>query len=194
MAQRATTPRGDATRRRLLDTALALFSERGVDAVSMREIAARADVNVAVAYHHFGSKRGLFLAVCDRLGFTDALATANVSAGVELQRLLADTWTAMLAGVDFIRLWTIESLKGDPDARSLGGDFREAGHRLLEEALRAEGLPPARARDLATVLRRLIWGTFVEALLHDETDALVGEAKRTANVLRPILAPKGEKR
>jgi len=50
-----------ATRERLLDAAEALFADRGYNAVSMREIAAHARVNLAAVGYHFGSKKNLFV-------------------------------------------------------------------------------------------------------------------------------------
>lgn len=47
------------TRTRILDTAERLFAERGIDAVSLRSILAKAGVNVALAHYHFGSREGL---------------------------------------------------------------------------------------------------------------------------------------
>ncbi|MCU1395023.1 MAG: hypothetical protein JWM34_3451 [Ilumatobacteraceae bacterium] len=48
--------RGAETRRRILSAAEELFSERGIDGVSLREITAAASANVAAANYHFGSK------------------------------------------------------------------------------------------------------------------------------------------
>lgn len=53
-------PPGAATRGRLLDAAEELFAESGFSGVSLREIVGRADVNVAAAHYHFGSKQALF--------------------------------------------------------------------------------------------------------------------------------------
>lgn len=54
-------PRGPAgTRRRITDAAEALFAEHGYDHVSMRAIAERAEVNLALINRYFGSKRELF--------------------------------------------------------------------------------------------------------------------------------------
>lgn len=50
-------------RARVRDAALELFAERGEDAVTMRQIAERADVSAALVVHHFGSKAGLREAV-----------------------------------------------------------------------------------------------------------------------------------
>lgn len=46
-------------RARIRDQALALFAARGVDAVTVREIAAAAGVSHALVLHHYGSKQRL---------------------------------------------------------------------------------------------------------------------------------------
>ncbi|MEI7946920.1 MAG: TetR/AcrR family transcriptional regulator [bacterium] len=56
----------DATRNRLLDAAEALFADRGYHAVSMRDIARRARVNLAAAGYHYGSKENLFVEAISR--------------------------------------------------------------------------------------------------------------------------------
>ncbi len=52
--------RGVATRLRLIDAALRLFSEKGFKAVSVRELADHAKSNVAAISYHFGDKPGLY--------------------------------------------------------------------------------------------------------------------------------------
>jgi AcrR family transcriptional regulator len=60
------SPPDDRTRRaRIRDAALRLFSERGPDAVTMRDIAAAAGVSPALLVRHYGSKDGLIEAVDD---------------------------------------------------------------------------------------------------------------------------------
>src|SRR5439155_1476989 len=48
---------------RLLAAAAALFAERGFHGTKIRDIAARARVNVAAGNYHYGSKKALYLAV-----------------------------------------------------------------------------------------------------------------------------------
>ncbi len=60
--------RADAARnrRRILAAAERLFAERGVDAVSMDEIAAAAHVGKGTLYRRFGDRAGLGIAVLDQ--------------------------------------------------------------------------------------------------------------------------------
>jgi AcrR family transcriptional regulator len=55
-----------ARRDRILDAAEALFAEHGYDGVTLRRIATRAGVDVALASYHFGKKLDLFEAVFQR--------------------------------------------------------------------------------------------------------------------------------
>jgi len=52
-----------ATKDRLLAAAAALFAERGFHGTKIRDIAARAKVNLAAGHYHYGSKKALYLAV-----------------------------------------------------------------------------------------------------------------------------------
>lgn len=54
---------GPDGRQRLIVTALALFSERGFDGVTVRDIAKASGVSIGLINHHFGSKEGLREAV-----------------------------------------------------------------------------------------------------------------------------------
>ncbi len=60
--------RGDATREALVDAGLELFSKLGYHAASSRALAEAAGVNQALIGYHFGGKRGLYLAVFERIG------------------------------------------------------------------------------------------------------------------------------
>lgn len=61
------------------DAALALFAEHGPDAVSMRDIAAAADVSLGLLVHHFGTKERLRRAVDDHVaGVFDGMIASLV--------------------------------------------------------------------------------------------------------------------
>lgn len=57
----------------ILDAARTLFVERGIEAVSMREIAKQINYSATTLYHHFADKEALLQAVCDE----DFLALAS---------------------------------------------------------------------------------------------------------------------
>src|ERR1700753_2126537 len=57
---------GTERREQLLDVGRALFAERGFEATSIEEIAARAGVSKPVVYEHIGGKEGLYAVVVDR--------------------------------------------------------------------------------------------------------------------------------
>jgi AcrR family transcriptional regulator len=57
---------GQQRREQLLDVARALFAERGFEATSIEEVAARAGVSKPIVYEHFGSKEGIYEVVKDR--------------------------------------------------------------------------------------------------------------------------------
>lgn len=57
---------GGATRRRLLEAAEELFSERGFERVSVRDVTEKAGANVAAINYHFGSREGLVERVIER--------------------------------------------------------------------------------------------------------------------------------
>ena len=57
---------GERRRDRILTAAERLFSEAGIDGVSMREIAAEAGVQLALISYYFGTKQELYRAVFRR--------------------------------------------------------------------------------------------------------------------------------
>jgi AcrR family transcriptional regulator len=74
---------GAQRRQQLLDIGRELFGQKGFEATSIEEIAARADVSKPVVYEHFGGKEGLYAVVVDREmqalldRFTSALSAAG---------------------------------------------------------------------------------------------------------------------
>jgi AcrR family transcriptional regulator len=66
-ATRATPQRADSeeTRRQILETALALFRERGFDQTTIRDIASRAGLSLGAGYYYFRSKEAIVGAYYD---------------------------------------------------------------------------------------------------------------------------------
>jgi len=74
------TAEGEATRERLYRTAIELFNERGYEAATLRDVAARADVSPTLLYRYFPNKRAVVLALYDELSEAFA-ANARLPAG-----------------------------------------------------------------------------------------------------------------
>jgi AcrR family transcriptional regulator len=75
--------RGEQTRARIVEAALACFAQQGYDAAGVAEICRRAGVSKGAFYHHFPSKQAVFLELMSRwLGGLDRQLLA-VRAGAE---------------------------------------------------------------------------------------------------------------
>jgi AcrR family transcriptional regulator len=74
----AKTAKGGQTRAVILETALALFRERGYEETTMRAIAERAEVSLGNAYYYFRSKEHLIQAFYNRLQDAHIAATADI--------------------------------------------------------------------------------------------------------------------
>ena len=59
-------PQPPITRDRILDTAEALFAERGFAGTAVRDIAAAVGLTAASLYNHFAGKEALYAAVLER--------------------------------------------------------------------------------------------------------------------------------
>ena len=76
-------------RRAVLDAAGLLFAQRGVDAVSLRDIAAEADVHLALIARYVGNREELVIAVFDHL--SERVAEAVVENPLSGQGFGVDT-------------------------------------------------------------------------------------------------------
>ncbi len=165
---------GQSTRALLLAAASDLLREEGYAATSTRAVAERAGTRLSLVHYHFGSKRGLFLAVLDdfnerllrrqRAMFSDGRPFAeqwrtacdylreDVDSGYV--RALWELWAAGLADPELAERW-----------RATQRGWRELIEARLErfQAERSVKLPmPPRA--LATLIGNLFEGAEAEIL------------------------------
>ena len=147
---------------RILDAAEDLFSKRGYDGVTMREVAELANVDSALAHYYFSTKQGLFDAVLERRAelvfsermkaFDDYEAAAGSNVTVEgavaafvlplLERArLGDTgWK------NYFRLIALVNNDASHVALSIMSYFDPLVHRLISMVKRA--LPQAKEEEL----------------------------------------------
>jgi AcrR family transcriptional regulator len=84
----------EATYEALLDSASACFFEGGFAATSLDHVAQRARVTKGAIYHHFPSKRELFIAVLERQ------QEHSVGSITQAGETASDAWTGIVAAID----------------------------------------------------------------------------------------------
>ena len=194
------TPGGATQRQHILDTALSLMAQRGVDGTSMRDLAAATGLNVASLYHYFPSKRDLLVAVLAERGFLDEVAiTAPTPGESNARTLLADLLNELLQSMleveDFVRLMLGEVMRGEETALTVGNELINGTQESLERWI-TEDHPllcrdPSSAAPLARMLRAMLIGIFFEhvaGVLDPEIDtatAFRNRADEAAAVLYP---------
>jgi TetR/AcrR family transcriptional regulator, regulator of cefoperazone and chloramphenicol sensitivity len=125
------------TRLRLIAAAREVFTRKGFDAASVREITGDAGANLGAITYHFGSKQALYDAVLE-----DAFAPL---AGV-LQQARAATGAPPLDRIERIVRAVFDKLAGTPDLPLL----------IIQQAVRQSALPGPAQRALGQVLGVLV--------------------------------------
>ena len=80
---------GSQRREQLVAVGRKLFAQKGFEAVSVEEIAAKAEVSKPVVYEHFGGKEGLYAVIVDR-EVTALIETISVAIGPGHPRLMLE--------------------------------------------------------------------------------------------------------
>lgn len=149
----------------ILEAALGEFSERGFNAASLEDVAARAGISKALIYEHFSSKRDLQLALLDTYvhGLMERVVAAIAESGPREERLRAGI-EAFLAFAEenpsALRLLTRNV--DDPVAGRALDRLREEAAAACAELMISDA-PPPREGDLdiettVAILAHLIAG------------------------------------
>ncbi len=107
----------EAARQRILQAALAEFSDKGLGGARVDVIAERAGANKRMLYHYFGNKDDLFLAVLEH-AYGEireaelALNLDNLSPEDGMRKLVAFTFDYFIQAPYFINLLNSENLHG----------------------------------------------------------------------------------
>lgn len=80
--------RGEDSRQRIIETALAVFGRHGYEGASTRQLALTAGVNLAALRYYFGGKEGLYLAVAEHV--ITAIARHQTPAVFRAEAAMAD--------------------------------------------------------------------------------------------------------
>jgi AcrR family transcriptional regulator len=184
--------KGDASRERILDAAIQLFSERGYAATGVQEIARSAGIEKAALYWHFGSKESLLAAVLDRTDadFVERILKRVSKGGSSDERLDLFVNGLMRLAADrghMVRLMlsiAIERGQVSPESRaSVKGVFertRKAVEVGFEQAL-GVALPDV------DLIARLVLAYLEEAAVRDIIDPEGAEHERFFAHLRRLI-------
>lgn len=121
----------------MIDGALAAIAERGVVAMSMRDVARRAGVSHAAPAHHFSDKKGVLTAIAVE-GLDDLAAATRAAQGDLVEGGLAYIRWALDHPAHYEVMFRPELLhNGDPELVRA----RAEGSAVLFDAVRRFGLP-----------------------------------------------------
>ncbi|MEQ5838171.1 TetR/AcrR family transcriptional regulator [Paraburkholderia acidicola] len=181
-------PAGD-TKSRILDAAEALFVECGYEAMSLRQITSRAEVNLAAVNYHFGNKEALIHAMLSRrldrlneerlklLERFDALLGSRLTCehvlGAMFIPALRLSREPRVGGKAFLRL--LGRAYTDPSSfirDFLGAHYASVAERFFEAFQRA--LPHLPREELGWRLHFAI-GALSGVLAGTDTDSLISE-------------------
>jgi TetR/AcrR family transcriptional regulator, regulator of cefoperazone and chloramphenicol sensitivity len=139
---------------RIRDEALQLFAERGPERVTVRDVAAAADVSPGLVMHHFGSKAGLreavdahvadsFDAIFDNLGDADLREALGGGDATSLAEAFVASFPAGSPLPDYLRrLW----LTNDPTGHRVFRRYLAVSERVLVAMEQAGVARPSKDR------------------------------------------------
>jgi AcrR family transcriptional regulator len=159
----ARVPQRERGRRRVADllrAAALLFAEKGYDAVTMTEVAARAGAPIGSLYQFFPSKEALADALLDRFGerFEDALNEIEERATTLTTTELVDALLDFKAGFQEERAAAAALIESRQEASAKAAELRLSLRCHVTRILRAKipKLSPKRAEIMALVVVQLM--------------------------------------
>jgi AcrR family transcriptional regulator len=176
----------EETRRQILDTALALFRERGFEETTIRDIAGSAGLSLGAAYYYFKSKEAIVGAYYDYVQEEHLTRCREAFArGGDLRDRLR---AALHAKIDIMQddrrlLRALFRYGGDPDHSLSWFGPATRGQRQLSidvfaEAIAGERLPD----DVRDAAPTLLWTLHMGILLYFLYDASTGQ-RRTRKLI-----------
>jgi AcrR family transcriptional regulator len=128
-------------RERLLDAALAVFVDKGIDGATIKDITAAAGVTQGLLYHHFAGKEALLMALLSERGFLPelrrVLSASGDSPAAEVLPEVADGFRRVLAENGELVSLFFAAGRSKPVIRARLGEFVAEGQRLLADYLAA---------------------------------------------------------
>lgn len=182
LGHRAT--RMQATRERILDAAIALYTELGISGTTMRQVQERADVAPGTLRNHFSSRGDLDRALVEKLTAEAELPELSIIDGTRSLEERITTYLrvtgAFLERAQWIyRMWLREPML-TPVWNEAGATFGQRWDALMRRALG----PLADDDDALTMLRAVSEPAFFQAIR-----ARRGSIDDAADLVAAILVP-----
>lgn len=140
---RPTSRRAQAGWRReqLLDAALAVFVDKGIDGATVKDITDAAGVTQGLLYHHFAGKDAVLMALLSERGFLpelrDVLTASGDRPAAEVLHEVATGFRRVLAENGELVSLFFAAGRSNPAIRAGRGEFVAEGQRLLADYLAA---------------------------------------------------------
>lgn len=183
----------EATRERIIDAAIELYTEVGISAATMREVGIRADVAPGTLRNHFASRDELDRAMVKRMASQVTLPDVSIFEGT---RLIEERLARVIrAGGSFIeqarplyRMWLREPMLTGPWAEK-GAEYGARWEELMRVALG----PLADDEEAIAILRAAIHPEFFDSIRAGKRSSEEAAALVTA-VLIPWFAARVRER
>ena len=148
-------------RERLLDAALTVFVEKGLDGATIKDITAAAGVTQGLLYHYFPGKDALLLALLDERGFLPELrhvlnGSRGRPAGEVLPEVASGFRQLLAENADLVSLFFAAG-RANPAIRTGLREFVTEGQRLVADYLTARvASGELRPHDIRTAAQLLL--------------------------------------
>lgn len=184
--------RSRATRRRLLEAAVACLAERGWAGSTVSVVAERAGVSRGAAQHHFPTREDLFTAAVEYVAEERCTALrALTPTGPARRREVVEAVVALYTGPLFraaLHLWVAASDEEQlrPRVTELEARVGREAHRMTVELLAADESVPG-VRETVQGLLDMARGLGLATLLTDDTQRRNRVVAQWARILETVL-------
>ena len=188
------TAQMQATRERILEAAIDLYTEQGISRTTLRQVSLRADIAPGTLRNHFPGRDDLELAMIERLTAEAPLPDLSIFDGLQtiearLDRLIHVTATFVDRARRLYRMWLREPMLSDPWLQA-GAVYGARWEELTRMALGAL----ADDKDARAVMRAVSEPSFFESIRAGQTDGhLASPGGRTveqaAALISQVLSP-----
>jgi AcrR family transcriptional regulator len=179
-------------REHILDAALELMSERGAAGMSMRQLAAACDLQVAAIYHYFPSKDALLAAVVAERQYGARLADplpidATAPPAERLSEMFVHVVEGAMSEQSIWKLLIGEAMRGEDAVLGVGRDLLAlllpAAKYWIEQAVPEH----ADRAELAPLMVGQMINAFITSVFEPDTDPAVIAAE-CARPLKALVA------